>query len=438
VPARRRRAGLAYAAGVAFPTAVLLLLLLLGGVSLAVASLALAHVLGGWGVLFFYTLPAAVFFAWAAAELHPAGWRRVATPLRRRLRTSRLAPPPAAVAASRPPHEPVEASLGAWLLGMRKLLDVARTPRVRRLLNLGFGASAVAVLVLAGRALGRSNWPFPRTHVDLVAAAGALFLTTTLLKALGWQRLLRASERPRSLALAAGAGAASLTGLALPSRMDDAVRLSVVHRLSGRRPSVSALAVSLFALGMIDAGALAPFAIAAGVAAPVGTGTRIVLGIVAAGGVGAACSVVLVPRLRRSSRFARYGLAHRLDRCLPGSGHDAVWAWVLVTSSTACRAGGVFVLLEAVGVGHPVTLALGYVTLSAAAGALPIGPAGAATQAGIGAVMLTGAGVSARQAVAFAVAAQLLTALGGAAVAAWAALLYGLRRLRPAAALSGR
>jgi hypothetical protein len=422
---------------VTFSTAFLVALLLLGAASLVVASLALAHVLGGWGVLFFYTLPGIVFFAWTAAELHPAGWRRLATPLRRRMRASRLAPAPRPpIQAPRQRHEPVlDASLGAWLVGMRKLLDITRTPRVRWLLNAGFGASAVAVLVLAGRALGRSNWPFPRTHVDLVAAAGALFLTTTLLKALGWQRLLRASERPRSLALAAGAGAASLTGLALPSRVDDAIRLSVVHRLSGRRPSIATLAVSLFTLGLIDAGALAPFALAAAVTAPVGPGTRIALGVVAAAGAGAALSVVLVPRLRHSGRAARLGLAHRLDRYLPGSGHDALWAWLLVTASCACRAGGLVVLLEAVGVGRPVPLALGYLTLSAAAGALPIGPAGAATQAGIGAVMLSGAGMSVREAVAFAVAAQLLNALGGAAIAAWAALLCGLRRLRFGAAV---
>jgi lysylphosphatidylglycerol synthase-like protein len=417
---------------VAFPTALLVALLLLGCASLAVASLALAHVVGGWGVLFFYALPASAFFAWTAAELHPAGWRRLATPVRRRVRTSRIAPAPGRVAEPlhRSPEPVLDASLGAWLVGMRSLLDIARTPRVRRAVNLGFGASAVAVVVLVVRALGRSSWPFPRTHVDLVAAAGALFLTTTLLKALGWQRLLRPSERPRSLALAAGAGAAALTGLALPSRVDDAVRLSVVHRLSGRRPSIATLAVSLFALGLIDAGALAPFAVAAAVSAPVGDGTRIALGVVAIGGVGAAACVVLLPGLRGSGRLCRLGLAHRLDRCLPGSGHDAVWAWVLVTASWACRAGGVILLLDAIGARRAAPLALGYLTLSAAAGALPIGPAGAVTQAGIGAVVLTGAGLSARDAVAFAVAAQLLTALGGGVIAVWAALLAGLRRAR--------
>src|SRR6185312_5628674 len=101
---------------------------------------------------------------------------------------------------------------------------------------------------------------------------------------------------PRSLALASATAAASVAGLALPSRFDDAVRVGIAHRLSGRRLPVGALVLSLFLLGMIDAGALAPFAAAAAFVAPVGTASRAGFGIVAAAGVGSVIVVAASPR----------------------------------------------------------------------------------------------------------------------------------------------
>ena len=70
--------------GLAFPIAALgaLVAVALGG--LAVAALALAHVVAPWGVFFFYALPAIVFFGWTVAELAPALASRCTSPLRRR------------------------------------------------------------------------------------------------------------------------------------------------------------------------------------------------------------------------------------------------------------------------------------------------------------------------------------------------------------------
>ena len=68
-------------------------------------------------------------------------------------------------------------------------------------------------------------------------------------------------------------------------------------------------------------------------------------------------------------------------------------------------------------------LALGFLCASAASAAVPIGPAGAAMQAGAGATLLALSGVPKAEAVAFAVAAQALVVVTGAAVmllvAAW-------------------
>ncbi|MGH3113351.1 MAG: hypothetical protein ACRDOP_07785, partial [Gaiellaceae bacterium] len=59
----------------------------------------------------------------------------------------------------------------------------------------------------------------------------------------------------------------------------------------------------------------------------------------------------------------------------------------------------------------------------------PIAPAGAATQVGAGAAILIATGVSTGQAVTFAVGAQALVILAGAAVLLGAALWHGGRRL---------
>lgn len=423
-----------------FPVAVLLVLLATGCASLAVAALALAHVLDGWGVFFFYALPAFFFFGWAVRELSPALWRRATTPMRWRWRRSALATPPARLPAPPPPRpvrprEPgdprwrlLQETLRPFMLAMRLLLAAWRAPRTRRWLNVGFGAAALAILALVAREFASIGWPLERTDVDLTAAAVAFFLSAFALKALGWQRLFRARERPRSLALAAATGAASVTGLALPGRFDDAVRVAIVHRLPGRRPSVGTLVLSLFLLGMIDAGAIAPFALVAAIVAPVGVAVRIGLAVVAAGGVAATAIVAVLPRLHGHDRLARYRLAHWLGRHTPDSPRDAAWAWGLVAGSWICRAVGMFLLLDGLGFGLSFPLAISYLAAGAASGALPISPAGAATQAGVGAAVLATAGIGANQAVAFGVAAQALTIAAGAAVVLFAVALQALRR----------
>ncbi|MGH3002494.1 MAG: lysylphosphatidylglycerol synthase domain-containing protein [Gaiellaceae bacterium] len=429
-----------------FAVVVLVVLLATAGGSIVVAALALTHVLVGWGVLFFYALPAIFFSAWIARELAPDLWRRAATPLRWSWRRSVLAAParpapPLPPLRVRAPVEPngvrgrlrhvLERLLRPWMLEMRLFLSAWRTPRVRRILNIGFGVAAVGILALVAEGFHRVGWPLHHTDSRLAAAAGALFLSAFGLKAFGWQRLFRPADRPRSLTLATATGAAAVIGLALPGRFDDAVRVAIVRRLPGRTPSVGTLVLSLFLLGMIDAGALAPFAVAAAIAGPTGVAVRAAMGIVAGGGVGATLVVAALPRLRAHDRLGRYRLTHWLGRHIPDSPRDAAWAWALVAASWVTRAVGIFLLLEALGFGVSFTLAASYLAAGAASAALPISPAGAATQAGVGAAVLASAGVAGEQAVAFSVAAQALTILAGATVVVFAGILHALTRLRP-------
>ena len=93
-------------------------------------------------------------------------------------------------------------------------------------------------------------------------AAAVLFLVAYTLKVCAWRRLFAADERPHPLALAAANGGAAVMGLALPGRLDDALRIAIVRRYPGCPAGVRSLCLSLAMLGLIDSAALAPLAFA--------------------------------------------------------------------------------------------------------------------------------------------------------------------------------
>jgi uncharacterized membrane protein YbhN (UPF0104 family) len=371
-------------------------------------------------------------------ELSPRTWRRVATPLRRRWRTSRLSPTPAPVetqVVARHPRlreSPLERALRPWLGVMRAMLGLRRRRGVARTLNVSFALAALAIAVLAVRNLVDRGWPLGTVNPTLTAASCAFFLTSIVLKAFGWQLLFRRTERPTSLCLAAATGAAAVAGLALPGRLDDALRVAIVRRMPGRRPGVGTVVLSLFLLGLIDAVALAPLAAVAAAAAPLRVPVRAALGVVAFAGVGAAVVLSMLPRASTHRRLRHYRLSHWLGAHAPSSARDALGAAGFVSFSWAVRATGVYVLLRGLGFGLSFPLALAYLAAGSASAALPVGPAGAATQAGVGAAALTAAGVSPTRAVAFAIVAQAVVVVTGGAIAAYAAAVIGLRRLVPA------
>jgi uncharacterized membrane protein YbhN (UPF0104 family) len=306
--------------------------------------------------------------------------------------------------------------------------DRRRGGRWRIALNAVSALAAVAISLLAARHFSEVGWPLAGADPALVAAAGLLFLLGYAFKAYGWHRLFNPDERPRPLALAAGCGAASVTGAALPGRFDDAVRIAVVRRYPGSRPGVAALCLSLFMLGLLDTVALVPLASAAAATFDASVAVRAALGVVAFAGVGAAVLVLALPRLTQSPRLARFRVCRWLaDRVTPP--REAWQAGLLVLISWLVRATGLFVLLGALGVGLSFPLAIGFLCAAAASGALPVAPAGAATQAGAGAAILVASGIAVSQAIAFAVAAQALLILAGAVVVLFAAGCHAGRRL---------
>jgi uncharacterized membrane protein YbhN (UPF0104 family) len=253
------------------------------------------------------------------------------------------------------------------------------------------------------------------------------------LKAYGWGRLFPPDERPRPLALAAGNGGAALIGLVLPGRFDDAMRVAVVRRYPPCPCGVGSLCFSLVILGLIDSAALAPLALAAAASGGAGTGVRAGLAVVAVAGVAAAALIVALPRLVGSGRALRFRLGRWL-RPRTTSLRGASQAWAFVSACWVVRAVALFLLLGALGVGYSIPLALLFLCAGATAAALPIGPAGTATQVGAHTAALLASGIGASQALNVAVSVGTLGVLSGTAILLFAVAWRAGMLLAPARA----
>jgi uncharacterized membrane protein YbhN (UPF0104 family) len=302
-----------------------------------------------------------------------------------------------------------------YRLLLRSLARLRRSSRGRWGIGLGYGVVSVALAVLAVRHLATTGWPLSDGRPGLLAAAGALLLLAQALKALGWSRLFAPPERPSAFALAAGNGGAALIGVILPGRFDDAMRVAVVRRYPRCPAGIRVLCLSLVMLGLIDSVALAPLALVAAILPGVSAGMRAGLAVVGAAGVLAAVLILALPRLAATRRFLRFRLGRWLGTRTTSRGL-AAQAWALVSACWLVRALACFLLLGGLGVGFSLALALLFLCAGAAAAALPVGPAGAATQIGAGAAALVASGIDTSQALAASVAVGALGVLSGAAV----------------------
>jgi uncharacterized membrane protein YbhN (UPF0104 family) len=294
---------------------------------------------------------------------------------------------------------------------VRKLLA---NKKVQFLFNGTVGLVLLGVSVLSARHFMHQGWPLHRANYWLVGVAALLYGIAYAFKAWGWQRLFRDEDRPSSHALAFAGASACVGGVALPGRLDDAVRIACVKKFPGTKASLGTLALSLLILGMLDNAALAPMASIAAADAD-SWSVRLGFALVAVGGVAAAVVVAMVPKFSSMRRVMKFRLGRWLaehTQCR----RESIAALILISVSWTLRATAVFLLLNALSVKGSYILALGFVCASAASAALPIGPAGAAMQAGAGATLLALNGVDKADAVAFSVAAQALIVVTGAAV----------------------
>jgi len=312
---------------------------------------------------------------------------------------------------------------------MGRVVHAFGSRRFRIAVNAFFVVGALVAAALTGVHFLHSGWPLSHANPYLIGAAGLLFLAAYAFKAWGWQRLFSPEDRPQALTLAAAGGAASVGGVALPGRFDEAIRIAVVRRLPGKTVGFGALALTLIVVGLLDSAALAPMASIAAAASHRGS-VKAGFALVAAAGLAAALLVFFLPRLSRLGWVAGFKVGRWLqEHC--ACRRTATQAWLLITVSWALRAVAVFILLQALAVGaQSFPLALAFLCASAASAALPIAPAGAATQAGAGAAILIISGVPNADAVAFAIAAQAMVIVSGAAVCAIAGAWHLAARLR--------
>ena len=319
---------------------------------------------------------------------------------------------------------------------MGRVRRLAGSRRVRIGLNALFISIALAAATLTVLHYVHSGWPLANADPWLVAVAALLFLFAYAFKAWGWQRLFPENEQPEALTLAAAGGAAAVGGVALPGRFDEVIRIAVVRRLPAKQTvGLGAICLTLVVVALLDSAALMPMASVAAAASNSG-GVQIGFALIAAAGVAAALVVFFLPRISRFKFVARWKVGRWLQEHT-ASRSCATKAWFLISISWSLRAVAVFVLLNALAVGSSFPLALAFLCASAASAALPIAPAGAATQAGAGAAILIVGGVPKGEALAFAVAAQGLIIIVGAAVVAVAAiwaLVFRFRMRRAAAA----
>ena len=304
---------------------------------------------------------------------------------------------------------------GRYRLLVAALWRLRHSRRGRWALGVGYGAFAIVLALLAARHFATTSWPLSNGDPGLLVAAGLLLLLAQAFKAYGWGRLFSPAERPKPLALAAGNGGAALVGVVLPGRFDDAMRVAVVHRYRPCPAGVRTLCLSLVMLGLIDSAALAPLAVVGAAFPDAGLGVRAGLVVVAAAGFAAAALIVALPRMAESTRALRFRLGRWVSPRTT-SLRPASEAWALVSACWLVRAVALFVLLGTLGVGYSFPLALLFLCAGAAAAALPIGPAGAATQVGAGAASLIAAGVGASKALAVAVSVGALGVISGTAI----------------------
>jgi uncharacterized membrane protein YbhN (UPF0104 family) len=320
---------------------------------------------------------------------------------------------------------------GRYRLLMRALWQLRHSRRTRW--GLGVGSAAVMILLafLAVRHFATTSWPLSQGQPGLLVAAGLLLLLAQALKAFGWARLFTNRERPSPVALVAGNGGAALIGVVLPGRFDDAMRIAVVRRYPGCPAGLRAISLSLVMLGLIDSAALAPLAAVAVAFPGAGIAARSALAVVAGAGVAAAAVIVALPRLAGSKRALQFRLGRWLSPRTT-SLNRAAQAWGFVSGCWLVRGVAYFILLGTLGLGYSFPLALLFLCAGAAAAALPVGPAGAATQAGAGTAALAASGVGASQALAASVSVGALGVFSGAAVLLFAVAWRTGRLLLPA------
>ena len=304
--------------------------------------------------------------------------------------------------------------------------------RGRLILGFAFALLTLGALILLGRRFTNTTWPLQGAHMGYVAGAIALYFSSFVFRALGWQRLFPAATRPDRARCLAACGASAASGAVLPFRLDYLVKIGTLRKMRGVKLGLEAIALSILSLGLVDAIAFLPLSISA--TATTSGSFRIPLLLVVLFGVGACGILVAGQRLTRlpflTGRARLAKLAKRIADHPRSTKREALAAWFFLVGCWTSRAFGSTLLLAALGVGFSPTLALVVICLSAAASLIPIASGGAIANVSATAAILLALGVHHEQAINFSLASGLLlcgTALAAAGVGVATSLAAGLR-----------
>ena len=252
------------------------------------------------------------------------------------------------------------------------------SPRARLFGGLAFCVLSLAACVLVARRLSSSSWPLDGAQVPLVFLAAASYLAGFGFRAFAWHQLFPRRERPDGARCLAACGAASASGVVLPFRLDYVVKISTLRRLGGVPLGLETIAISIVALGMVDAVAMLPLAsYALATSGPILRAPLIVVVLFCLG-----CLVILTlgQRLARLPLVGRSERLHTVYRRVADStrfSRATVIAGLLLLGCWASRALGSTLLLSALGVPFSPGLAFVVLCMSGATALLPITAGGA-------------------------------------------------------------
>jgi hypothetical protein len=300
--------------------------------------------------------------------------------------------------------------------------------------GIAFCFLSLGACLLVARRLSDASWPLEGAHVTLVFLAGGAYFASFGFRAFGWHRLFPLHERPDGARCLAACGAAAASGVVLPFRLDYVVKISTLRRLGGVRVGYESIAISIVALGMVDAVAMLPLAVSAlAMSGPILRAPLIVVVLFCVG-----CLVILalgqrVARLPVVGRSDRLHAVYRRAADTTRLTRSTFVAGLLLLGCWTSRTLGSMLLLSALGVGFSPTLALVVLCMSAATAILPITAGGAVVGIGTTAGVLFALGVTKGAAVNFALASGLLltsAAVIAAALGIGGSLLLTLRARR--------
>jgi hypothetical protein len=307
-----------------------------------------------------------------------------------------------------------------------------RRSRIRLLAGLVFALVTVAACVLLAKRFTHTTWPLQRAHMDLVGGAVLLYFASYIFRALGWQKLFPAANRPGRARCLTACGASAASGVVLPFRLDYFIKIATLRRMRGVKLGLEAIVLSIISLGLVDAVAFLPLSISA--TATSSSTFRAPLILVVLFGVGS-CGILVagqhllrLPLVARRARLSK--LVARVADHPRGTTREAIAAWFFLLGCWTTRACGSMLLLAALNVGFSPTLALVVLCLSAAASLIPIASGGVIANVGATAAVLLALGVQSTPAINFGLASGLLlcgTAMAAAVVGLAISVAGGLR-----------